>query len=210
MASALIHISVAHEINKKLKRDSNKLLIGTIAPDIAKLINEPRTKSHFSEIDNDCIPILEKFLSKYKKNLNDDFVLGYYIHLYTDYLWFKYFLTELKHKNSIKKLDGTFLEDDNQGIFCKLIYNDYTNLNIKLIDEYELDLKIFYNDPPEIEHIITEIPMDKLNIVIDQMATIIKNSVEKKDLIFNLDNVKQFISLSVDLIISSLEELNIT
>ena len=30
------------------------------------------------------------------------------------------------------------------------IYNDYTNLNIKLIDEYNLDLKIFYNKLPQL------------------------------------------------------------
>lgn len=28
--------------------------------------------------------------------MNFDFVLGYYIHLYTDYLWFKYFMTEIE------------------------------------------------------------------------------------------------------------------
>ena len=34
------------------------------------------------------------------------------------------------------------------------IYNDYTNLNIKLIDEYNLDLKIFYNKLPQLDNII--------------------------------------------------------
>ena len=47
MASTMIHIVVANEINKKLKRDSSKLLIGTIAPDISKNIGENKVKSHF-------------------------------------------------------------------------------------------------------------------------------------------------------------------
>jgi hypothetical protein len=36
MASSIIHIAVAHEINKKLQFEEDKLLIGSIAPDIAK------------------------------------------------------------------------------------------------------------------------------------------------------------------------------
>ena len=45
-------------------------------------------------------------------------------------------------------------------------YNDYTNLNIKLIDKYNLDLKIFYNELPQLHNIIEEIPMDKINVIV--------------------------------------------
>ena len=38
MASSMIHMAVAKELNDKLKRDSKSILIGSIAPDIAKLI----------------------------------------------------------------------------------------------------------------------------------------------------------------------------
>lgn len=93
MASAVIHLAVANEINKKLNRDKSQLLIGAIAPDISKFIGEDKTKSHFlKELDSN-IPDIESFLNKYKNNLTDDFVMGYFIHLYTDYLWFKYFVT---------------------------------------------------------------------------------------------------------------------
>ena len=40
VASALIHIAVASEVNKKVKRDRSKLLIGSIAPDLAKIMCE--------------------------------------------------------------------------------------------------------------------------------------------------------------------------
>lgn len=103
MASSMIHIAVASEVNKKLKRDPAKLLIGTIAPDISKLVGEPKTKSHFSNDENDNIPIIDRFLNKYKNNLDDDFVMGYYIHLYTDYLWFKYFIENIDYSSIIKK-----------------------------------------------------------------------------------------------------------
>ena len=99
MASSMIHIAVIHELNKKLNMDSQKLLIGTIAPDISKLIGETKLRSHFLDNEDDNIPDLYRFLSIYKNNLDDDFVLGYYIHLYIDYLWFKYFIPEIYDNN---------------------------------------------------------------------------------------------------------------
>ena len=70
MASSMIHIAVANEINKVLKRDSSQLLIGTIAPDISKLIGETKEKSHFLTQNETDIPDIYKFLSLYKNNLD--------------------------------------------------------------------------------------------------------------------------------------------
>jgi hypothetical protein len=207
MASAVIHIAVASLVNKVLNRNNNELFIGTIAPDIAKQIGETKTKSHFL-VEDDNIPDLDKFLDKYKNKLDNDFVLGYYIHLFTDYLWFKYFLPEIYDKDIIRKLDGTIVKCEDKKA-AEYIYNDYTNMNIKLIDEYNLDLKIFYNEIPEIENIIEEIPMDKLDIVVNKMGEIIINSKVKNDLVFNIEHIKNFISFSTKLILSNLNELNI-
>lgn len=207
MASAIIHMAVASEINKTLKRLDNKLLIGTIAPDISKFIGRTKLESHFLEsLDND-IPNLEKFLLKYKDKLNDDFVMGYYIHLFTDYLWFKYFVPNFYQDNMVTKLDGTVVEC--KGKMLDLyIYNDYTNLGMRLLDEYNLNLKIFYNDIPELENIIEEIPMDKINIIVNQVANIIEKSREYKEFIFNIENIKSFIKLSTELILSKIKEID--
>ncbi len=207
MASSMIHIAVANEINKKLKRKRKDLLIGTIAPDISKLIGETKKKSHFLETDND-IPRLDWFLVRYKDNLDDDFVLGYYIHLYTDYLWFKYFIPEIVHKDLIKKLDGSIIKCDGK-MLSKYIYNDYTNLNIDLIETYNLDLSIFYEEIPKFKNIITEIPMDRIKLIIDNAGIIIKNSKQNKELIFDMEQVNTFIKTSVELILSNLKELKL-
>ena len=76
MASSVIHMVVASEINKVLKRDNNKLLIGAIAPDISKLLGETKVRSHFLKRKGNDVPNIERFLQKYRNNLNDDFVLG--------------------------------------------------------------------------------------------------------------------------------------
>ncbi len=210
MASSMIHIAVASELNKKLNRDKSKLLIGTIAPDISKLIGESKRITHFvnDETESDSIPDLDLFLKKYKNKINDDFVLGYYIHLFTDYLWFKYFLTEIWTEDMITKLDGTVVKCEGR-MALQYIYNDYTNLNINLIDDYNLDLKIFYNEIPEIENIITEIPMNKLFLIVDKAGEIIENTKVHKDMVFNMKNVHKFIETTIDLITDNLKELNV-
>lgn len=206
MASSVIHMAVASEVNKVLKRDNSKLLIGSIAPDISKQIGQDRTISHF--IFEDGLIDLDKFLDKYKNNLDDDFVLGYYIHLLTDYFWFKYFMPEITNYSIIKTLDGKELKLSKEEI-CKYIYNDYTNINIRVINEYNMDLKIFFNELPEIKKIIEEIPMDKLQVIIDKAGNIIMNSTNGKNYTFDIKNIKQFISFTKDLIINKCKELGI-
>ncbi len=118
--------------------------------------------------------------------MNDDFVLGYFIHLYTDYLWFKYFIPEIYNEdnNMITKIDGSIVKC-NGNMLSIYIYNDYTNMNIKLLDEYNMDLSIFYEDTPYLENIIDEISMENIRTIIDKTAIIIENTKEHKDFVFN-------------------------
>lgn len=208
MASLVIHMAVANEINKKLKRDNDILLIGSIVPDISKFLGESKLHSHFLDSEDNEVPNVNKFLKKYKDNLDDDFVMGYFIHVYTDYLWFKYFVTEFVNGDYITKLDGTVIKCEGK-MLLKYIYNDYTNLNTRLLDEYDMDLSIFYNELPPLKNIIQEIPMDKIDLIVNQASVIIENSKVNKDLVFNIDNIKIFIERSIDLTLSKLEELGI-
>ena len=204
MASAIIHLAVASEITKKIKRDPSKYLLGAIAPDIARIIEIDRDVTHFKSKTQEE-PNINAFLNKYKKNLTDDFVFGYYIHLLTDYFWFKYFYTEFVNDNMVTTLENKKVILTEEEL-RKYIYSDYTNMNIKLIDEYELDLKIFYNSIPKIKNIIKEIPIDKLDILRDKMALIIQNSKEDKEYLFNIEQVKSFISLTTKLIMGILND----
>ena len=114
MASAIIHIAVAKEINKELHMNEKELFLGTIAPDISKQIGEKKTKSHFLTNKDNDYPNLDDFLDKYQNNLTNPFIMGYYIHLFTDYLWFKYFMPEISNSNDyIKLLSGDTLNCNN-------------------------------------------------------------------------------------------------
>ena len=208
MASSIIHMVIAKKINKTIKRNEEKLLIGSVAPDISKCLNQTKLKSHFLDSENDDIPNINKFLNKYQNKLNDDFVMGYYIHLYTDYLWFKFFIPEIiKDDNIITKLNGdTFRVNDNMKLLY--IYNDYTNLNIQLINKYNLDLEFFYNkNNNKIPNIIEEIPYKELDILYDSIIKIIENTKLYKSLIFNIQNIEKFIDTATELILSEIEKI---
>jgi len=205
MASSMIHVAVAKEINKTLKRKEHDLLLGSIAPDLSKHVNETKIKSHFLDDLNDSAPIINRFLNKYEKYLNDDFVMGYYIHLYTDYLWFKYFISEIFTENEIKKLDGTTVKLTTK-LELKYIYNDYTNLTTDLLDKYDLNLSIFYLEIPEFKNIIEEIPMDKLKLLVDATGISLKEEANNKSYVFTKEDIDQFIQVSVELILSDILE----
>lgn len=206
MASAIIHLCVAKEVNKYLKMDEYDLLIGSIAPDIAKQIGETKEISHFLDHTNeDDIPNIDRFLAKYKDSLNNPFNMGYFIHLLTDKYWFRdyiYQYIERFTKDATKKrITYTAIRD--------VIYNDYTNINIDLIDKYELPLDIFYEEFRKPDTNLTEIPIDKLNILIDKMGIIIEESKTEKTFMFDTKDIEIFITNSVKYTIKDIQLLGI-
>ena len=179
MASSVIHMCIAKKINEKLNLPLNMILLGSIAPDISKHVGETKTRSHF--LTNGDTEDLPRFLEKYQSQLNHPFMMGYFIHLYTDFLWNKYFISEIVENGTITLLNGDKVPV-NYELYKKLIYNDYTNLNIQLLDEYELDLSLFYEEAR-----LPQLEMDELPI--------------------NLEQIKAFIETSSDLIYLKIREL---
>lgn len=202
MASAVIHMCVAKEINKYLKMDENILLLGSIAPDISKHVGETKEISHFLDNPNeDDIPNVSRFLKKYRDYLNNPFEMGYFIHLLTDKYWFRDYVYKYieRFDSQNKDLTYTALKD--------IIYNDYTNINIDLIDLHNLQLDLFSNEIELPTSKITEIPMDKLNLLIEKMGLIIEDSREEKTFIFDINDIELFIKNTVRFIIKDLQML---
>ena len=204
MASAIIHICIAKEINKYLKMNEDELILGSIAPDISKQIGQTKEISHFLDPSNeDDIPNIDRFLAKYKKDLSSPFTMGYFIHLLTDKYWFRdyvYQYVERYTKNKHKKgLTVTALRD--------LMYNDYTNINQDLIDAYNISLDIFYKEFKVPNTKIKEIPVDKLDILLDKMGLIIEESKQEKSFLFDTKDIIVFINNSVKYIIKDIQML---
>lgn len=193
MASAIIHLAVAKVLEPYLNIKNRKdYYLGSIAPDIAKQIGRTKQESHFLYDEKEDVPNIKMFTNKYKEFYKKDFDLGYYIHLFTDKLWFDKFLSTLVQSNSIRLIDGTIVNIPPEEL-QQLIYSDYTNLNIKVIEEYNMDLSLFYEEFQIPNTEITEIPIEKLNILIDKMGVIIENSKQEKNYLFDIYLIKEFI-----------------
>ena len=205
MASAIIHLAVAKTLEQYLPiKNKRDYYLGSIAPDISKQIGENKQRSHFLINTRDDIPNMELFKEKYPNFKDNSFDLGYYIHLYTDRLWFSHFLPLITNGNYIKLLDGTVIFSAPTEM-QSLLYQDYTNLNVQLLDEYKLDLSLFYEDFIKPETSIDEIPVDKLNLLLDKMGIIIENSKEEKPSAFDLYLVLDFIDKTSQEILESLK-----
>lgn len=205
MASSVIHLAVAKELEKHFNiKNKYDYYLGSIAPDLSKQIGRTKKESHFLFDTREDVPNINKFTEKYKYFYKDDFDLGYYIHLYTDKIWFDDFINSLTYRSSVRLLDGTIIKATEKEI-TNMIYQDYTNMNIQIIDLYNLDLSLFYEDFIKPLSCLDEIPLDKLNILIDKMGIIIENSKEEKNYIFDLTGVNEFIEKSVQVILTELK-----
>ena len=207
MASAIIHLAVAKKLLDYIKVENKKdYLLGSIAPDISKQIGSSKVSSHFLINTKPDVPNIQMFIDKYPNFINNSFDLGYFVHLYTDKWWFNGFLEHFIYNNSIKLLDGTIIETTKEEM-QNMIYSDYTNMNIELIDKYEIDLSLFYEEFQIPKTNILEIPTYRLDILINKMGILISNSKQEKAYTLDINQVEQFIDYTCNEIINKLKEL---
>lgn len=208
MASSIIHLAIAKQVKEKsnIKIDNLKdYYLGSIAPDIAKQVGTSRNESHFIYNTPTDIPNLKLFIKRYPTFKYNSFDLGYFTHLYVDKNWVETVLGNIVLNSSVKLLDGTTIETTPEEI-KNIIYSDYTNLNIEIIDEYKLELSLFYDEFQIPKTNIQEIPIDKLDILINKMGLIIENTKINKAYTFDITLVKDFIDKISDEIIEELKK----
>ena len=129
MPGYVIHLAIAQEyLRKHNKKKSEDFILGSIEPDFTT----DRTKTHYGK--SPAYTNLKEYLENNK--IDDDFKQGYFLHLVTDYLFYNYYLNEIRKPQ---------------------IYEDYDVTNKTLIEKYKIDLpekvkdKIFFkNGNPEI------------------------------------------------------------
>lgn len=206
MASAIIHLCVAKKVNEILKMDEKMLSLGAIAPDISKIIGESKNKSHFLDQDPEySIPNDKRFYKKYQTELTKPFEMGYFIHLLTDKYWFRDYINRYIDEYTTEK----YIPSLSYTAMKSLIYNDYTRLNSDLVSAHNLDLYLFANEITYPKSKITEIPIDKLPLVVEKMGLIIKNMDTQKPLMLNLNRINEFIDECTANILIDLKNYNL-
>ena len=126
MPSWITHLVVANEIQTK---ERNEFIFANVMPDILEGYNVKKVSeiigdysTHFpklKELNNIIVklPDIEHFKEKYKNQMSNPIIKGYYTHLLTDYYWNnyaigKYFYNFDKEKDLVKLK----LQDGNEKI----------------------------------------------------------------------------------------------
>ena len=124
MPGFVVHIAIAQEYLRKHKKVfSENFILGSIEPDFTT----DKSKTHYGK--SPAYVSLKKYLENNK--VNTDFDRGYFLHLVTDYLFYNYYVKEIKKPQ---------------------IYDDYDFTNKALIEKYNVFLpekaksKVFFKE----------------------------------------------------------------
>lgn len=133
MPNIMIHEEVGYYLSKKLNKDSYDFYLGLLAPDSPNTFGfgkkEDRWLAHQRRKDYDeWRKSLNEFYQKEKNNYNEDFLLGYYIHILTDIVYDDFLY--LKVREEILK-DNYSLEESHdimRNDMDKYYFNEIENI----------------------------------------------------------------------------------
>lgn len=121
MPSIAAHMACAKVVAELLKIDDPNFIVGNIYPDITCLKNSHyKIKGKYFYVPN--IEYYKNLIKEY-----NNFELGYLCHLYLD----KYFLNDFVI-NNVANFEDVFVSGK--------IYDDYTRINNKLVEDYNIDV----------------------------------------------------------------------
>jgi len=188
MGSRMMHYCMTTQINKVLNIQADQLLIGGLAPDVHKQMNQPKAVSHFAKADLNGIVHTDftAFHAKYLTGHPSPFHLGYYYHLISDDIWVK----EIYYKK-IK-----WLPPEEKKIAQTKYYRDFWRLNGKLADYYSVQPIKLEVVPVEID----EIDYRFLPALIEEMYRDFERMDEAKEEkleILDFDEVIQILERSI-------------
>lgn len=172
-----IHTAIAKDLNKELNLNPDLLYYGAVLPDVDKGNEVGKFKAHFyidhPKYPDEVIIDFDKFMDKYKNRLDRDLVIGYYIHLLTDYYFNEYIFDntyilddtgsireiklllgttpDIESRRRLKQDDfimyGSYLLNNNRVGIPKdkeLIYKHLCDLKHSFINEIEVNNRINY------------------------------------------------------------------
>ena len=150
MAGYVIHLAIGEEYIRRYKDDiknKEEFLKGITDPDRTN----DNKKAHYGE--KDSIESLKNYISIHDKELEKDYIKGYFLHLFTDYIFYgKYFAR------------GHYYDDYDRT--NKLIIEKY---NVKVPKELEKFAKFADEEP---EHL-------KYHLIYEIIELSIKNSIKE-------------------------------
>ena len=192
------HLYIANELNKKIKLDTSEFLLGNVLPDIYSgwiIKNASKIEiyeiSHFGKktlLDGKryTLPDIEKFEKENKKLFKDNtLLLGYFVHILTDYFFNKYSFQ--KH----------YVKDENsKTIGCYLKNGEFYGGDVEKVRKYKhSDFSLFSNKKlKNFENIKIEYRRDLLN----KCKQINTMKIYEEDLIETVKYLNQIINMKCE------------
>ena len=180
MPSHKIHLSIANEINKKLKLNNDAIMLGSVLPDLTVEHDHGLSHFQFEDVYPKNLANADEFIKKYP-TMKDDISVGYIIHLLTD----KYYNDVYYHTN----IDGI----EHNKYFKHNLFDSYDKYLLKhgIVDK--INNKEIIDNIPSYEDIsfdnnyLSEY-IDKLNDEIDNTIIDKKHNVEHQEFLDPLYN----------------------
>jgi len=156
------HLYIANELNKKVKLDINEFLLGNLLPDMySGWIVKNASKIEIYETSHIgkkillngkkyTLPDVEKFEEENKDLFkNNTLLLGYFVHILTDYFFNKYSFQNHYVKDENSKTigcylkNGEFLSGDAEYVkkYKHLDFLLFSNKKLKEIDDLKIEYK---------------------------------------------------------------------
>ena len=214
MPGYILHLTAAKMFwnNAKIKElhNENDFYVGNLLPDATsdKKVSHFRNPEYYGNMIE--YPDLELFLKKYKNNLHDSCVLGYFFHLYVDRRYFKeYFPSQFELLNDelefvVKMKDTTKIRVKRTGEILSratffsddYYYGDFTKMNNYLIKEFGL---YFEFQIPEVR-LIDEIDYNEMHRVMKELENFTETPMEAVHelSVFDLKDLLNFIKRVVE------------
>lgn len=225
MPSWITHLATSHQLLKELTvKDENSFIFGNIMPDILNNYIVKETSQHkdyeithfTDEVTIHGIyyqfPNPQKFWKKYQSQKENPVVLGFYIHLLTDYFW--NYTTYEKHFKKINDQMVAILADGTEKI---MEYQDAIHLKQRDFRIFTEVLKTRYplshlQDMPQlvenskqiIENPLTREDIQKAIQKIEQMLEPEEKTETEKYVLFTEEQLKQYFQESIQFILQHL------
>lgn len=232
MPSWGIHLATATRICEKINIDKDLFLLGNLLPDINNgyLIEnitciKKYDETHYSKITNingqeEILPDLELFYKENKENLKDSTILGYFVHLLTDYSWNKSAYLNHGVVNDKKERIG-MIKNTKEIFYCDnekariLKTNDFNIYSHMLYKKGEVDLPNIKDDMLDKINKIRTLEVYKQDLKIleeylkDEKCQKEEGKIDKNYEIYTQDEIEEQFENAILFILDILKKLKI-
>lgn len=167
-----IHLEIANRIKDKINIGSNEYLFGNILPDvqdgylvkdISNILNH--LDNHYNDLINNTY---DAFYEIHKEIINEDIVIGYLVHLLTDFYFNKSFDKKYKWLDNsnieLELLTGEKVIMDRDLAGIKYKQHDFKVFEKELIKQKEIETPVFEKDLTYKSNLITVININENDV----------------------------------------------